>query len=293
VALGTDPDLAILQSGNNKALCSNDNVYCYAEHDDMSIFAEQVVSMRQWMKAHGQQNKPLVLSEYSLLYPYDDEGDSDPSTCYLKDEYGNCFTPDRVSQYMRDTFDYLETTTSTSLGFPADNYRMVQQWLWFTIQYGWSSDAVFSSDLLEAGYTSETYTMRLPGQTFMNELDLLRPFTTNPFVGQVSYPTARTITPTGTTSATIAATIYNNGDTEMTTPVTVTFYSDAKTQQIGTAVVPAGLAGCARRADQAEVVWENLSTGVHAYWAQVEGGNTVAGFVIINPDQAYLPAVMR
>ena len=285
VALGTDPAIAILHSSLNPALCAANNVYCYAEHDDMTIFAEQVVAMRQWMKNHGQQNKPLILSEYSLLYPFDDEGDSDPNTCYLKDEYGNCFTPERVSSFMEDSFDYLETAANTNLGFPADNYRLVQQWLWYTMR----DYPTFSSNLLD-----ENYQPTIPGQMFQTEVNGLRPFAANSYMSQVSFTTATTMTPTGTISATIAATIHNNGNTTTTTPITVNFYADAaKTQLIGTAVIPAGLTGCAIRADQAEVIWSNLGAGLHPYWAAVEGGNTVKGFVIINPKQIFLPALTR
>lgn len=285
VALGTDPAIAILGSGLVAAQCPNANVYCYAEHDDMGIFAGQVVAMRQWMKNHGQQNKPLILSEYSLLFPYNQEGDNDPTTCYLRDEYGNCFTPERVSSFMEDSFDYLETAASTSLGFPADNYRLVQQWLWYTVR----DYETFSSNLLDANNQP-----RLPGQTFQAAVNGLRPFSANPYISQVSFPTAATITPTGTISATIGATIHNNGNTVTTTPVTVNFYADAaKTQLIGTASIPAGLTGCAIRTSQAEVVWNDLGSGVHDYWAQVVGGNTVHGFVIVNPKQVFLPAVTR
>jgi hypothetical protein len=113
-------------------------------------------------------------------------------------------------------------------------------------------------------------------------------------VGQVSHPTATTITPTGTTSVTLAATIYNNGDTETTIPVTVNFFADgAKSQLIDSASIPAGLAGCARMADQVEVVWNDLSAGLHPYWVEVSGGNTVEGFVIINPKQFFLPILSR
>ena len=76
MALGTDPALAIRESGDDKNRCANSDVYCWAEHDDLTVFAQQVVAMRTWMKQHGQQNKPLILTEYSLLLP---------ST--MKDEY--------------------------------------------------------------------------------------------------------------------------------------------------------------------------------------------------------------
>lgn len=285
VALGTDKAIAILGSGLVAAQCPNNNVYCYAEHDDMGIFAGQVVAMRQWMKNHGQQNKPLILSEYSLLFPYDQEDDNDPTTCYLRDEYGNCFTPERVSSFMEDSFDYLETAASTSLGFPADNYRLVQQWLWYTVH----DYDTFSSNLLDKNSQSTS-----PGQMFQTAVNALKPFSANPFISQVNFPTGTTITPTGTINATIGATVHNKGNTATTTPITVNFFADAaKTQHIGTAVIPAGLTGCAVRTDQAEVVWSGLGPGLHHYWAQAVGGNTVQGFVIVNPKQVFLPSITR
>lgn len=288
IALGTDPAIAIWGSGLVASECAKGNVYCYAEHDDMGIFAQQVVAMRQWMKAHGQQNKPLILSEFSLLFPY--EIDS-PTSCFLMDEYGNCFTPERVSQFMTKSFDYLETASSTSLGFPADNHRLVQQWLWFTVNIEGSD---FASDLLKDGYTLTNYTLRKPGERFKTEVNSLRPFSTNFFISEVSYPTATTITLPGTASATIAATIYNNGDTETTAPFTVTFFADAaKTNPIGTAVISEPLGGCARRTVEAQLLWTDLEPGLHYYWAEVEGGNTVKGFVIVNPEQVFLPIVER
>ncbi len=108
IALGTDPALAIRESGGNPNLCSDPLVYCYAEHDDLAIFAQQVVAMRTWMKQHGQQDKPLIISEYSILYPYDIV----PGGCYVRDEYGNCFTPQRVSTFM-----------TTDLQLPGDRRR--------------------------------------------------------------------------------------------------------------------------------------------------------------------------
>lgn len=60
IALGTNTELAWVSSGGNAALCSTEDVVCIAEHDDIALFAEQVRNMRQWMRNHGQQNKPLI-----------------------------------------------------------------------------------------------------------------------------------------------------------------------------------------------------------------------------------------
>ena len=70
VALGTDPSLAKRGPGLNSAQCDLDEIYCYAEHDDRLIFEQQVRAMRRWMFDHGQSRRPLILSEFSILYPY-------------------------------------------------------------------------------------------------------------------------------------------------------------------------------------------------------------------------------
>ena len=288
IALGTDPDLAIWGSGLVPSACARDDVYCYAEHDDMDVFAQQVIWMRQWMKAKGQQDKPLILSEYSLLFDYEIDP---PDSCFLMDEFGECFTPERVAQFVTDSFAYLETATDQNIGFPADNNRLVQQWLWFTVNWEGRN---FSSDLLEDGYTATDYTLRLPGERFVSEVNSLRPFSANTFIDEVSYPTADTAVLSDTASVNIAATLLNNGNTATTTPITVTFYADqAKTEEIGTAVISSPLGGCARRSVQAQVTWANLEAGKHDYWAEVEGGNTVKGFVLINPEQVFLPTLQR
>jgi hypothetical protein len=281
IALGTDPALAILESGGSAALCPLGNVYCMAEHDDMGIFADQVVAMRTWMKDHGQQNKPLILSEYSLLYPND----------YI-DEYGVSFPVSRINQFMIDSFNYLETATDPSLGYPADNNRLVQQWLWYSMNDNPTHSPPPNpapNKLVEDDYSDFTFI----GDSFGEEV-AARPFTSNLFIGQSNFPSAKTITPTGTVSVTLSAKIFNNGNTPTTLPVTVNFYADAaKSTLIESTIVPAGLGGCARHSFEAQIEWDNLNTGVHYYWVEVAGGNTVSGFVIVNPEQVYLPAVMR
>ena len=141
IALGTDPNLAYF-STNDSALCpspdlpdiaANDprpDVYCKAEHDSLRIFSEQVYNMRRWMKAHGQQNKPLLLSEFGTLYRY--EGGQPDGTCAERpDEFGQCMHPVRVSNYLRRTVNFMENTRDPELGYPRDDFRLIQRWLWY------------------------------------------------------------------------------------------------------------------------------------------------------------------
>lgn len=296
VALGTDLALAIRESGNDSAVCADDDIYCWAEHDSLSLFAEQIVAMRTWMKEHGQQNTPLLLSEFSILYPFENFDDPDnPTYCFLQDEYGNCFTETRVSKWMSETFAFLESATSPELGYSLDGNRLVQQWNWYSV----NTQAV--------GYVSNLVTNDLTelteiGRVFLNSA-ATQPAQVNLLPDQVAYPVGFSTAPTGTTSVTISASVRNNGNTEVTTPFTVTFYSDSElAQPIGSSTI-SSLGGCARTAASAMTTWAGLSTGLHRYWVRIdshqtiresrEGDNIAQGFVLVNPNQTFLPAVRR
>ncbi len=137
VAVGTDRFLGMQQPDPNKSYSSqcgdvNNDVYCFADHDNTAFFKRQIRDLRIWMKEHGQQYKPLIITEYSILYPYEE----DAGSCFLQDEFGKCFTPNRVSNYLRNTFDLIDGAgemKDVNFGFPVDDYRLVQQILWFSI----------------------------------------------------------------------------------------------------------------------------------------------------------------
>jgi hypothetical protein len=243
------------------------------------------------MKNHGQQNKPLILSEFSILYPYE----QDPGGCFLADEFGNCFTPGRVQQFMTNTFNYLENEAyDTYLGYPADNYRLIQQWLWFSI---YTEGAGSVSDLMGADQTSLTAL----GQLFKSYVHS-RPQTVNLLPERTNHPLA--FANGGTASANITVDIRNNGNVPASS-FTVKFYSQNPTNNpgapvIGQAVVNA-TGGCARRPYTASTTWSNLPPGKHTFWALVdsanqvaessEGDNLIAGFVLVDPRRTYMPII--
>jgi hypothetical protein len=88
-------------------------------HVDMTIFDDQIRAFRQWMKDRGQQNKPLIVSEYGVLYP-DGLG-------------GNDFGPAVVQDFMIKSFDYFLYTKDCDLGLISDDCRLVQRWAWFNL----------------------------------------------------------------------------------------------------------------------------------------------------------------
>lgn len=285
--------------------CPRDDVYCYAEHDSMEIFEEQVVAMRQWMKEHGQQNKPLLLTEYSILYPYRiDEG----GTCYLQDEYSNCFTPERVETFMTNTFNYLGNASDPNLGYPADKGRLVQQWLWYATHV---DDTVGSASNLFTDVDTPTFSNL--GIRFRDTVQNSNIYV-NLVPEKVASPIGFTDPVSGTADVTLTVWVRNNG-TSTSGPFTVTFYEDSGlTQPIGSQDVPVqsetfpGMTGCARRAVSVSVPWPDLTPGRHRFWVKVDSANVIAegppgqseeadnvlsGVAIIDPLQNYLPAVPR
>lgn len=320
IALGTDPALAKLTSFGNPAFCpafgaadtdANDprpDVHCMSEHDSVRIFREQVYGMRQWMKAHGQQNKPLIISEYGLLYYKDDKGNLYP------DEHNQIFHPQRVANYLRETVKFLEETKSADLGYPADENRLVQQWLWYSIvtdpQWSGGSSNLINWDTYKSFPEGDPGALTIAGQVYQQQA--------NAHVGQSNLvggvaSNVVALTKQGqNASPLLTASFRNSGTLSVIQPVKVTFYSNAAlTNEIGFAIynptVSGAVMGCTwggRNSDQVSVVWSNLAPGTYNYWAKVDTLNAVTetsesdnvttqGTVTVRSSGVLVPVVTR
>ncbi len=291
VALGTDPALAYkAPSGEPPHIeCPKDDVICRAEHDDIQMFKEQIIDLRQWMKEHKQQDKPLILTEFSLLYPFLDYDDPiNPSQCFLRDEFGGCFTQQRVSNFMRQTLDFLENGKDPDLGYPEDDYRLVQQWTWYSM---WTEGerSGSSSNFLRDGY--QVYDPGSPGAlTQVGQMYRRRIMESDRRVNLVAAEPAeivvRGIQPGETVNVNISLDFYNNGATPISTPVVAAFFRDAALQDVigGKAVNPQVegiIQGCSweHPTHRATVTWKNLPLGTHQFWAKIDPDNKVPGEV--------------
>jgi hypothetical protein len=290
VALGTNPTLGKRESGGNPAVCSNPDVYCFAEHDSLEIFAEQAVAMRHWMAQHGQRQKPLLLTEYSILYPFIDDGD----TCFLQDEFGKCFEPERVSNFMTQAFDYLNNSaTDPNLGYSLDNNRLIQQYMWFSVYNEGVGDV---SNLVE----NDLVTFSSLGQNFKNYV-FNEALAQNLLVDQVADVVV--IPPSGgTATAEISVTFRNNGNTKVDQPFTATFYEDAAfSKPIAAVEISVDVLGCASRPYVASAEWPGLAEGVNKYWVKIDShdaieevppgniDNTGSGWVMVPTNSALIP----
>ena len=98
-------------------------LYTLLDNANPGIFRQLVIAFRQWMKAKGFQNKPLIISEYGVLMP----------STYIAED-GDAATGDqKIIAFMRQTFDFLVNAKDVNLGYPADDNRLVQQWLWYSL----------------------------------------------------------------------------------------------------------------------------------------------------------------
>jgi len=108
----------------------------YYDNANPVLFRQLVTQFRQWMKDRGLQDKPLVISEYGVLLP----------STYIGygEGYGDEAFGDQVLKtFMRETFEFLVTAKDPQLGYPADDYRLVQQWLWYSLNdrpFGYDPD---------------------------------------------------------------------------------------------------------------------------------------------------------
>jgi hypothetical protein len=81
------------------------------------MITQQIRDFRQWMRNRGQRNKPLINTEYGIL---------------MTEDIG--FDYPRVRNFMLTSFDrFLNGLTDPTLGYPADDNRMLQEWFWFAL----------------------------------------------------------------------------------------------------------------------------------------------------------------
>ncbi len=95
---------------------STGTVYPDERHADMAIFEAQIRAFRQWMKDRGQQNKPLIVTEYGILYSH---AGMDNLTV--------------VRDFVINTSDFFLHEADCSLGYASDGCRLVQRWAWYSL----------------------------------------------------------------------------------------------------------------------------------------------------------------
>lgn len=93
-------------------------LYEVLDNRNFAIAWGHIRAMRDWMRAKGRQNKPLIITEYGVNMPPHFEG----------------FSPEEVrDHFMYLSFNSFLNQTDTNLGYSADGYRLVQRWNWYSL----------------------------------------------------------------------------------------------------------------------------------------------------------------
>lgn len=150
-------------------------MYTVYDNVSMDIFRQHILAFRSWMRAKGERDKPLIISEYGVLMPSSYLGGGDAT-------YGDKL----VRDFMRDTFDYLLSATDPNLGYPADGNRLVQRWCWYSLNdklidletfegyngplFDWR-DSTFPGTMTQFGQVYADYTSALMPRFHLPRLD--------------------------------------------------------------------------------------------------------------------------
>jgi hypothetical protein len=209
------------------------------------------------MKDRGYQDRPLVISEYGIL---------------LSQYHG--FPHSVVRNYMLGSFDFMLNTKDSATGYPADDYRLVQQFAWFSLNY-------YEFDLT-------TY-QGLNGNLFDHSSRQIKPLGVD-FANYTSQITVRTIdlamksfqatpsTVNGGAPVTLQAAILNSGGVAAE-GVTMRFYNGDPRNQgqlLGaSSTFPQILPGC-EQTQNVSFAWTPLQAGTYAIFAELVASNQSA-----------------
>jgi len=254
------------------------------ETDSIDLFQERMVAFRGWMRQHGYRDKPLYITEYGTLAPYYDGS---------FDWDGSVFDEARARDFMYATFDYLLTASDPDLGYPADENRLVQRWLWYSLDdtrdYGGALFDPYTLNMMQLGRDFAAYTSAISPAVDLFAVD----------VGQVS-PVP--FSPTATVTVTLQARVANVGNVACGQPVTVRFMDDGGGQIGSDQVISEMIAGCAG-VKEAFVVWPNVTPGIHTVRVVVdpenavsegnEGNNQAQGLVLVAEHRVLFPLVLK
>lgn len=324
IALGSDPELTWKkpirynpvtgQEQHDGGLCKLDDVICVNEHDDVELFKSQVIRMRQWMKDHGYQDKPLMLREWGLNLNSD-----------FCDEDGNRITAQRAADYLTETVDWMNNHTDPSLGYGLDGDRLVQRWAWYVIDDAAAVQLPYLSDIsyLITDYSinypvcgSTDYPSKNPNAGGNNELtvvgqayrdavaaqkastsmtvDFMVERVTNG--GVVKHPWNNTVT------TEIGVLVRNIGNSPTGQTTTVEFRDASDNSLIGTYDIPPNFQGCTTALHHATVNWTHDATGDYDFNVVVnsdeeagsaKGNNTGSGSSFVRGIGIYMPLARK
>ncbi len=249
-------------------------LYDIQDTDSLTIFQERIIQFRRWMRDRGYRNTPLLITEYGTLMPHTYVG----------------WTKERAAQFMTGTFNFLLNASDATIGYPADENRLVQRWLWYSLD-----DMRYGGYLFNANTGAPEMAPYFSAYTaaITPAIDLAAVALTQ---NAVPFSPAEPVT------LTLLAEISNVGNVAVTQPIQVKFL-DAGGNPIGAVqILSAPLKGCAATGT-VSVTWTNVTPGAHQVRVVVDPQNDIVEAtksnnelmitVLVATHQTYLPLVLR
>jgi hypothetical protein len=210
-----------------------------------------------------------------------------------------------LKAFMTGALNFVLNHKDGSIGYPADENRLVQHSIWYSLDDSKDShsrvedyaDALFSSrshNRLEYGDHWVAYVQNpAHAEAYRPHTNLLLFLSTDPT--SVYDPTG-----TGTYTFTLRTQIANSGNIAVEDNVRVSFWDgppgEAGSHKIGSTQVVGDIPGCGDY-QVAEVVWTNRSLGPNVWYARVERGGEppliARSTALVASEILYLPIIRK
>jgi hypothetical protein len=223
-----------------------------AAHHNIAYFQQFIEAFRTWMADHGQRNKPLLITEYGILY-----GSLGISTA-------------QINAFMQSTHDYLLNAQDGTTGYPADENRLVQGWVWYSLN---DNSSVYHHGALFDSTTKNLTTVGNAWHSYVS--DPANPLASlhqrNLLVTNLrASPNPVPIPVGGSRTVTLRVDVANSGNTRTSTGnnIVVKFWDGVPGSSLIASRTVEDIPGCSGiRTVAAE--WEITLVGEHTWYAEV------------------------
>lgn len=252
-------------------------IFDIQDNDNFAVFEKFVRDFRDWMRARGYQNRPLIVTEFGVQMPA---------------MYG--FDAARVNAFMDATFAFLEGASGPT-GYPADDYRLVQRWAWYSL-----TDNTFNGWLYDPGTPPRRTVF---GDNYAAHTSQIAPTVDLAPVDIATTP-GSPYSESDPVTVTLGVHVANSGNVTASGPVVVRFYAGTppQGQRIGADQTVVDLRGCGGTA-YVSVTMTGVLPGTHPVYVVVdpdgqvaesdETDNVLAGNVLVSSYRLFMPQVNR
>ncbi|MDF1514809.1 MAG: hypothetical protein P1S60_13450, partial [Anaerolineae bacterium] len=265
---------------------------------DFSHVPGLIRAFRVWMKEHGQQDKPLIITEMAVLMP----------DWIMPGE----FTASAIrNEFLYPTLDYIFNIKDPDLGMPNDDNRLVQTMFWWSFDkdYGYYDNNTFRQayngnlvwsglgppdnapnpqGISELGQYWANYVANVPDDVNLQPV--------------VAHPAAVISKSGDPVSVEVKLTIANSGNVDVTQPFSVLFQQESSGAFLASSEFSGRVRGCGAETTMSANI-PNLAPGLHSIRVIVDnyddipemnnGDNALVFTVLVAGHELRLPFIIR